>query len=38
MFSLSNKVRDGELGPGRGREGGGKETGDRTLFEGGKGA
>ena len=39
MFSLSNKVRDGELGSGRGREGGGKETGDRRqdLIRGGEG-
>ena len=36
MFLPSNKVRHGELGlvRGGGGEGGGKGTGDRTLFEG----
>ena len=35
IFLLTNKVRDGELGLVRGEgRGGGKGTGDRTLFEG----
>ena len=35
MFFLSNKVRDGELGPvrGRGGEGGGKGTGESIIYQ-----